>query len=80
MTSITLSVPEELKKRMEKHPEVKWSEVVRSILRQQLDEWEELEKIASKSRLTQKDVKELSAKVNEEMAKHFEGLARATRH
>ncbi|MBI4043251.1 MAG: hypothetical protein HY393_00400 [Candidatus Diapherotrites archaeon] len=80
MTSITLSVPEELKKRMEKHPEVKWSEVVRSILRQQLDEWEELEKIASKSRLTQKDAKELSRKVDEEMAKHFEGLGRAPRH
>ena len=79
MVSITLSVPQELRRRMESHPEVKWSEVVRSILRQQLDEWEELEKTASKSRFTEKDVKELSGKVDAEMLRHFEGLQRAAR-
>ena len=28
MTNITLSIPEELKKEMEKFPEINWSEVI----------------------------------------------------
>ncbi len=71
MPSLTLSVPQEILKRMKKHPEVKWSEVVRSIIVQQLDEWENAEKIASKSRLTEKDVEELALAVDRDLAKHF---------
>ena len=36
MVSITLAVPEELKKEMDKHPELNWSEVARSAIREKL--------------------------------------------
>ena len=71
MASLTLSVPEDMLRRMRNHSEVKWSEVVRAILNQQLDEWEKAEKITAKSKLTEKDVAELSAAVDRDMAKHF---------
>jgi len=32
MANITLSIPEDLKKRMDAMPEVKWSEVARNII------------------------------------------------
>ena len=71
MASFTLSFPEGVLKRMRKHSEVRWSEIAREAVIQQLDEWERAEKIASKSRLTEKDVEELAAAVDRDMARHF---------
>ena len=72
MVSLTLSVPVDLRKRMQRHSQIKWSAVVRSVLEQQMDDIEEAERIASKSKLTQKDVEELAAKVDEGMTKRWE--------
>ncbi|MFH0875600.1 MAG: hypothetical protein V1859_06695 [archaeon] len=32
MATVTLSIPDELKKKMDEHPEIKWSEVFRSMI------------------------------------------------
>ena len=72
MVSLTLSVPADLRKRMQRHPQIRWSAMVRSILEQQVDELEEAERIASKSRLSQKDVKELSEKVDAGVSRRWE--------
>lgn len=80
MVSLTLSVPEKLKERMDEHEEIKWSAVVRAIIEQQLDDLEEAERIASKSRLTQKDADELAAKVDKGMAEWWEEMKREARH
>jgi len=37
MTNITVSVPEDLYRRMKEHPEVKWSEVVRRAIKEYLE-------------------------------------------
>lgn len=79
MVSMTLSVEEELRGRMKRHPRIKWSEVARAAIRQQLDDMEETERISSRSRLTEEDVKEISGKVDKEMLKHFEELAHEAR-
>ena len=71
MASLTLSVPEVVLRRMHRFAGVKWSHVVRAVIVQQLDEWESAEKIASKSALTRKDVEELAAAVDRDVAKHF---------
>ena len=71
MASFTLSFPDEVLKRMRMHSHVKWSEVVRAVVVRQLDDWEKAEKIASRSKLTEKDVEELAAAVDRDMAKHF---------
>ena len=46
MATVTLSIPEELKEKMDAHPGIKWSEVFRNmIIRkvEQLKKFEELE-------------------------------------
>ena len=40
MTNLTISIPEPLSKRMKKHSEVKWSEVVRKALTDYVDRLE----------------------------------------
>jgi hypothetical protein len=37
MTNITLSIPDDIRERMRKHPEIKWSEVVRRAILEYLD-------------------------------------------
>lgn len=71
MVSLTLSISENLKKRMSEHSEIKWSELVRSIIQHQIEEIEEAERIVSRSRLTEKDVEDLALSVDESMAKRW---------
>ena len=69
MVNITLSVSEELKKRLQKYDEVNWSAVTRRALEEHLNKMEIAEKIASKSKLTRKDVEELDKLIKREVAK-----------
>lgn len=66
MTNITLAVPDELHKRMRMHSEIRWSEVVRKSISQKVEVLEVMDKIAKKSKLTKKDVDEISHKINKE--------------
>ena len=66
---MTLAVPEDLKKIMEKHKEVKWSEVARSAIWEHAKKLEIIEKLVSKSKLTEKDALEIGRKIKEGIAK-----------
>ena len=48
MTNITLSVDNEVYKKMRRYSEVKWSEFVRKIIKKRVEELESLEKIGNK--------------------------------
>lgn len=48
MTNITLSIEESVYKKMKKYSEIKWSELVRKIIKKRLEELEKLEKITDK--------------------------------
>jgi predicted CopG family antitoxin len=74
MPNITLSITDETKNKMEKHPEVRWSNAVRTVIEKKLRDFEEAERIAGKSELSEKDVEMLSEKVNKDIAKHARGL------
>jgi len=69
MTNMTLAVPEDLKKIMEKHKEVKWSEVARSAIWEHAKKLEIMEKLVSKSKFTEKDAFEIGRKIKEGIAK-----------
>ncbi len=43
MTNITLSIDEEVYKKMRKHSEIKWSEFVRKIIKKRIEELESIE-------------------------------------
>jgi hypothetical protein len=72
MVSLTLSVNEELKAKMDAHPEMNWSEVARRAITERIEDLEFMKKITEKSKLTEKDALELGRKVNKGMARRFE--------
>ena len=66
MVNMTLSLSDELHERMKKHSEIRWSEVVRKSISQKVELLEVMDKIAVKSKLTKKDVDEISKKVKKD--------------
>lgn len=71
---MTLVINDEMREQMKKHPEVRWSNAVRVIIEKKLRDFEIAEKLAQKSKLTEKDVEMLSSKVNNSMGKHAKVL------
>lgn len=69
--NITLSIPDELHEKMKKFSELRWSEIVRKAIEQRINDLEEINRIASKSKLTQKDVDEISKKIKRSAAIRF---------
>ncbi len=71
MVNITLSVPAELKTSLDKHSEINWSEVARQAFKDKLSKLSILEKFSFKFKLSDKDIEELSNKINSEVSKRF---------
>ena len=71
MVNMTLSIPEELHKKMKQISDVRWSEVARRAIEERINDLEVMNKIASKSKLTKKDVDELSKKIKRSATKKF---------
>ena len=71
MPTITLSVPEELKKEMDESAEINWSEVAREAIRTKVAQLKILKSICAKSQLTEKDALELGKKINESLHKRY---------
>lgn len=58
MASLTLSIPIDLKKMMEHYPELNWSEVARKAIWEKIQILERMNKLLSKSELTEEDAVE----------------------
>ena len=71
MVNLTLSIPEELKKELDRHPEMNWSEVARQAFKEKVAKLEILEKFSSKFKLSEKDAKQLADKINLAVSKRF---------
>lgn len=71
MANMTLSIPEELHKKMKQFSEMRWSEIARQAIEQRINDLEVMNKIASKSKLTKKDVEEISKKIKRVAAIKF---------
>ena len=65
MPTITVNVDDDLKERMEKHPEINWSEVTRQAIAEKIDALEVMDELTSESDLTESDVQEIADKINE---------------
>ncbi len=72
MPNITLSIPEELHKKMKQMSDVRWSEIARRAIEQRMNDLEEMNKIAAKSKLTKEDVEELSKKIKRSASLRFD--------
>ena len=63
MPSLTLSIPSDLKREMDAHPIINWSEVARGAIRDRLESLKILQSITEKSKLTEKDALEIGRKI-----------------
>jgi predicted CopG family antitoxin len=63
MTNMTISIPDELYKRMKAFGFIRWSEIARQALEERVGDLEKMEKIASKSKLSVKDANEIGEKI-----------------
>lgn len=74
MSNVSVSIPDNLKQKMVDLEEVNWSAVAREAFEEKVRQIEFLKKIAGKSKLTEKDAKVISDKINISMAKKFRGM------
>ncbi len=72
MVNITVSVPLEMKKKMDEFAIINWSEVARGAFTEQISKLELLKQLTSKSKATDKDIEQLSAKIKEAVWKRHE--------
>ena len=64
MPSITVNVDDDLKERMESHPEINWSEVTRQAIEEKIEAPEVMNELTSESTLTESDVQEIADRIN----------------
>lgn len=69
MKNVTLTISEDLHKKMKRHSEMNWSEIIRASLEKKMADLELMDKILSGSRLTEKDIGEISDSINRNAAK-----------
>ena len=65
MPSITVNVDDDLKDRMEKHPEINWSEVTRQAIQEKIETLEVMDELTSGRKLSENDVAEIADRINE---------------
>lgn len=68
---MTLSIPDELHTIVKKHTEIKWSEIARRAMWVQAQKLKLMDGLASKSKLTEKDIDELDHKIKAGLLKRF---------
>jgi len=69
MTNVTFAVSEDLHEIMRKHKEIKWSEIARQALWSHARKLEIMDKLLSKSELTEEDAEKIGNKIKHGIAK-----------
>ena len=68
---MTLAIPEELFRKMREFREIRWSEIARQAIEKRVENLEIMNRIASKSKLREKDVLEIGKRIKSSAAKKF---------
>ncbi|MFH0869611.1 MAG: ribbon-helix-helix domain-containing protein [archaeon] len=71
MPTITLSVPEDLKKEMDELEYINWSAVAREAIREKITALSMFKSIVSKSKLTEADAKKMADKLSSSMHRQY---------
>ena len=69
MASVSVSVSDDMKAKLDKFDTVNWSAVARKAFASELSKLELMDRLTSKSKATDKDIEELSKKVKAGIAK-----------
>ena len=73
MITITLAIPEEMKKKMETFPEINWSEIARQAIIQRLAVLEKMNELLKNSKFTEADALRIGREINKGMTKRIHG-------
>ena len=71
MPTITLAVPEELKREMDKSKEINWSEVAREAIRERISHLKLFRAMTAKSKLTEADARRIGEKIKRSLWKKY---------
>ena len=74
MANMTISVPDELKAMLERHPEMNWSEVARQAWKNKAEQLELLNMLTARSKATDKDIEELGRLIKKGIAARHDKL------
>jgi len=66
---MTLSVPEDLKEKMDEFPEINWSEIARASIKRRLLMLLEIQKFTKDSDFTEEDASRLGRELNKRLVK-----------
>ncbi len=72
MPSITVNVDDDLKDRMERHPEINWSEVTRQAIQEKIETLDVMDELTSGSELTESDIADIADRINESARERVE--------
>jgi len=71
MATLSVSMPDEMKEKMERMEEINWSAVARKAFEEKIKQIEFMHRIGNKSKLSMKDAKEIGNKINMGVSKRF---------
>ena len=69
MTNLTLSIPDDLKAKMVRFPEINWSEVARQAIMEKTRVLEQMQQLLSRSTLTEQDALKIGREIKRRMWK-----------
>ena len=69
MTNITLAIPEDIKKEMEKFPEINWSAIAREAIKRRILMLKKFREFAKDSELTEDEAVSLGKELNKSLRK-----------
>lgn len=73
MTNFTLSIPDDLKKEMDKFPEINWSEVARASMRQKIADLNFLKGFRVNSDISPEEAEMMGQEISKLLAKRYKG-------
>jgi hypothetical protein len=71
MVSLTLSVPESIRKEMEEFPEINWSEIARAAIMRRILVLKKFREFTKDSEITEEDALRLGREVNKKATERF---------
>jgi hypothetical protein len=72
MANLTLAIPTDLRVKMDRFPEINWSEVARQAIVQKTRQLEQLNQLLSKSTLTEQDAIEIGRQIKHRVWKRHQ--------
>ena len=76
MTTITLSIPEDLKKKMDNFEEINWSAVAREAFAEKINDMEFIKRFKEKSKITEADALRLGKEVSKGISNKLKKMMR----